>query len=131
QFPRTKWLNAITSVLRSKKRNVIDVNAPILGYAVMKNVILVFFCLVSSASLGVVAATFMAGNFAMIFGSTGLIIGTALGLMLSPFVLIYRTNDKIFAIVAVCFMTAFPIAVIGGFCGILCLAVNVTAFTVL
>jgi len=73
----------------------------------------------------------MAGDFAAHFGSVGLIIGALCGLLFSPFVLLHRAKDSIFAIVAMSFTAAFPIAIIAGFFGIPWLAIILTACTVL
>src|SRR5437867_684437 len=97
----------------------------------MKTITLVAFCVASAASLAIVAAMFMARNFEVIFAEVGLMVGVTLGLLLSPFVLIHRRNESIFAILAVCFTAAFPVAVIAGLSRVPWAAVILTACAVL
>ncbi len=100
----------------------------------MKNLIIVWFCLASGLSFGSIAGTAMLMAFAIELpaGSyIGAISGGILGLLLSPFFLLVKDRDNIFEILVLCFSLAFPVALISGLTRMPWLSIGLTLATIL
>ena len=97
----------------------------------MKNIFLLLFCGVAAASLAMASALAAAGEFNKIVVGVGVMVGGGLGIVLSPVALIFRRKPNIVLIIALCFVTSFPIAIISGLAATPWVSIALTALSAL
>jgi hypothetical protein len=100
----------------------------------MKIVFIILFCVISWLSLGAIASNtmMMAMSIDLPEGTyIGAVEGTLIGLLCSPLIILKRKHKHIFTILSICFVVAFPIALISGFTGNPRLAKGLSIFSYL
>src|SRR5439155_26323067 len=98
----------------------------------MKRLFILFFCVFSGATFGMMSAVVMAGKLGQ---STALFVGAIIGgvvaLLLSPLFVFATRDENIFAKLVICFVLSFPVAAVSGLTYSPQIGIGLTLFSIL